>query len=326
MTFRKYLSQVSDGVFLFAAPRTRFANWRRSGNIILLQGEQGISLIDSGGNAAKQHLIPLVNRFLDDSNGEVHCLHTHGHIDHMAGDPILTDRFQAKIWASEEAVPFVRAQTPLLLDMERPFMVVTFRELFLAPEWFVEGVMRLTMGRNHPTDTVHVVRDDTDPAGTGFQPLPLPGHHPGHIGFFHRERGILVAGDLLDPRHRMKPVLTAPSSDFELMGNTLEVVLSLSPQILILGHGNPFVGEEAVRNAIERSLETLRNAQHKVIESLESEPLTLGGLSTRLQRQGLGPGDVFRRMFIHSILRHLLSRDRVLRTPTQKGMVEFSLR
>ncbi len=326
MTFNKYLDEVSEGVSLYTAPRARVAGWRRSGNIVLLRGEEGIVLIDSGGNAAKQHLIPLVNRVLDDTSEEVHCLHTHGHIDHIAGDPTLTNRFQSKIWASEEAVPFVKAQTPLLLERERPFMVVAFRELFLAPEWFVKGVMRLTMGRNHPIDEVHVVRDDTDPARTGFQPTPLPGHHPGHIGFFHRERGILIAGDLLDPRHRMKPVLTAPSSDSELMGNTLEFILSLSPQILILGHGNPLVGEETVRKAIDRSLETLRNAQQKVIDSLDSEPMTLGNLSTRMQRLGLGPGDVFRRMFIHSILRNLVSTNRVLRTATKKGKVEFSLK
>jgi glyoxylase-like metal-dependent hydrolase (beta-lactamase superfamily II) len=161
---------------------------------------------------------------------------------------------------------------------------------------------------------------------TRFHPLELPGHHPGHIGFLRKEDSIMIAGDLLDPRHRMKPGLTAPSSDFRSMRETLEAVQKISPRILVPGHGNPLIGEEAVRRAIEQSLEILNRAERKVIDCLESVPMRLEELSSELQRLGLGPGDVFRRMFIHSVLKHLLAENRISKKVTEKGKAEFSLR
>ncbi|MHA2379595.1 MAG: MBL fold metallo-hydrolase [Candidatus Thorarchaeota archaeon] len=325
MTFNKYLSEISDGVLLFTAPRTRVASWRRSGNVAILPGERGVVLVDSGGNAAKEHLLRLLRSILDGRSQEVHCVHTHGHIDHIAGDPTLIDRFQAEIWASEEAIPYVRAQVPILIEREHSHMVASFRELFSAPEWFVKGVMRLTMGRSRPIDSIQATQNGDELMETGFHPLQLPGHHPGHIGFFKKEDNVLIAGDLLDPRHRMKPGLTAPSSDFTSMRETLESVLKLSPRILVLGHGNPLIGEESVRRAVEQSLETLDRAERKVIDCLESAPMSLGDLSSELQRLGLGPGDVFRRMFIHSTIKHLLGERRISRKPIEKRRVEFSV-
>lgn len=323
MTFSEHLSEITDDVLLYTAPRARFANWRRSGNVVVLLGEEGVTLIDSGGNAARQHMLHLVRSLVDERPQAVHCAHTHGHIDHIAGDPALVDHFQAKIWASEEATPYVEAQAPILIDREQSHMIVSFRELFSAPEWFVKGIMRLTMGRGCAIDSVQAIHDY--PMETGFHPLELPGHHPGHIGFLRREDRILIAGDLLDPRHKMKPGLTAPSSDFRLMRETLKTILKLSPQKLILGHGNPLIGKESVDLAIKQSLEVLDRAERMVMGCLESMPMCLGELSLALQRLGLGPGDVFRRMFIHSVLKHLLAENRISKEVTEKGKAGFSL-
>jgi len=324
MTFSEHLSEISDDVLLYTAPRARVASWRRSGNVVLLLGEERVTLVDSGGNAAKQHLLQLVDGIVNQRPQAVHCVHTHGHIDHIAGDPTLVDRFQAEIWASTEAIPYVQAQAPILIEREQSYMIVSFRELFSAPEFFVKGIMRLTMGRSRAIDSVQAIHDG--PMETGFHPIELPGHHPGHIGFLSREDSILIAGDLLDPRHRMKPGLTAPSSDFKSMRETLEAVLKLSPRTLVLGHGNPLIGEETVNRAIQQSLEILSRAELKVSDCLESLPMCLAELSSELQKLGLGPGDVFRRMFIHSVLKHLLTENRISKKVTEKGKVEFSLR
>ena len=324
MTLSETLSEISDDVLLYTAPRARVASWRRSGNVVFLLGEEKLTVVDSGGNAARQHLLRLVEVLLNEKPMAVHCVHTHGHIDHIAGDPVLAGSFQAEISASEEAIPYVQAQTPTLIEREQPQMVVGFRELFSAPEWFVKGIMRLTMGRGSAIDSVQSIHGG--PTETGFHPMELPGHHPGHIGFFREEDGILIAGDLLDPRHRMKPGLTAPSSDFGLMRETLQTVLKISPRTLVLGHGNPLIGEEAVSRAIERSLEILHRAERGVVDCLESSPMHLEKISSNLQRFGLGPGDVFRRMFIHSVLKHLLAEDSVSKQVTERGKAEFSVR
>ncbi len=323
MTFGEHLSEICKDVLVYIAPRARFASWRRSGNVVFLLGE-GVTLIDSGGNAATHHLLQIMSRIEKQRPQAVHCAHTHGHIDHIAGDSALVDRFQTEIWASAEAIPFVEAQTPILVEREQSHMIVSFRELFSAPQFLVKGIMRLTMGRSHTIDSVREFQDG--PMETGFHPLELPGHHPGHVGFLRREDGILIAGDLLDPRHRMKPGLTAPSSDFKSMRETLEAVLELSPRLLILGHGNPLIGKETVSWALEQSLEILDRAERSVIECLDSMSMCLEELSSELRRLGLGPGDVFRRMFIHSVLRYLLAEDHISTRVTEKGKTEFSIR
>ncbi|MFX1603366.1 MAG: MBL fold metallo-hydrolase, partial [Promethearchaeota archaeon] len=157
MTFSEHLSEVSHDVLLYTAPRARFASWRRSGNVVFLLGDEGVTLIDSGGNAARQHLLHIVDSLVNEKRQSVHCVHTHGHIDHIAGDRVLVDRFQAEIWASEEATPYVEAQAPILIDREQSHMIVSFRELFSAPEWFVKGIMRLTMGRSSAIESVQAI-------------------------------------------------------------------------------------------------------------------------------------------------------------------------
>jgi glyoxylase-like metal-dependent hydrolase (beta-lactamase superfamily II) len=95
-----------------------------------------------------------------------------------------------------------------------------------------------------------------------------------------------------------------------MMKESLESIQKLRPALLIPGHGNPIVGEDNIQTAIDRSLHILREALEAVTSILEIEGCTLPELSSRLTRKGLGPGDVFRRMFIHSILRHLMETGR----------------
>ncbi|MFX1369707.1 MAG: MBL fold metallo-hydrolase, partial [Promethearchaeota archaeon] len=288
------LSTISDGVHLLIPPPDRIAGWRRSGNVVLLEGEEALVLIDSGGPSLKRQLAKTVPNFLRNDMKKVHCFHTHGHIDHMAGAPMLKELFGAGIWAPAEAVPFVEKQSPIFMERERQSLVVGFRELFTAPSWFVKAAMRVTLGRAKPLSSIETLVDTSALRDTGFRSIPLPGHHLGHTGFFDDEKLILIAGDLFDPRHRMKPILSSPSSDFQQMKESLETVLRLSPAYLLPGHGSPMIGKESIQKGVEMSLSTMHEALEAVESILEKERCSLPELSSRLTRMGLGPGDVFR--------------------------------
>jgi glyoxylase-like metal-dependent hydrolase (beta-lactamase superfamily II) len=318
------LLEISDGVYLFVPPPDRIAGWRRSANVALLEGERSLFLIDTGGPSARKQLAEIVREFMQDKEYPVHCIHTHGHIDHMAGAPSMKEMFGAEIWAPSEAIPFVEQQSPIFLEREHESLVVPFRDLFTAPSWFVLAAMRVALGRTRSLESVGDLDDVPGLLSTEFRPIELPGHHHGHTGFFNDQNGILIAGDLIDPRHRMKPILTSPSSDFQMMKESLESVQRLSPAMLIPGHGNPILGEDEIQSAIERSLLILDEALEAVTVILEDEACSLPELASRLTRMGLGPGDVFRRMFIHSILRHLVDMKRLHRQ-TDRRKVLFSL-
>ncbi|MHA2020403.1 MAG: MBL fold metallo-hydrolase [Candidatus Thorarchaeota archaeon] len=317
------LSTVAEGVHLFIPPPDRIAGWRRSGNVVLLDGERALFLIDTGGPSARKQLVEIVRGLVKGEDESVHCVHTHGHIDHMAGAPIMEEKFNAKIWASRDAIPFVEKQSPIFLEKERESLVVSFRDLFTAPSWFVRAAMRAALGRTRSLTSVGCLDNVPGFLNTGFHPIPLPGHHCGHTGFFNEEKGILVAGDLIDARHRMKPILTAPSSDYQMMKESIESIKRLEPVLLLPGHGNPIAGKDNIQTAIERALHTLMEAIGAVTSILESEACSLPELSSRLTRMGLGPGDVFRRMFIHSILRHLMETGRANKQ-TLRGKTLFS--
>lgn len=319
------LTEISIGVLLFVPPPDRIAGWRRSGNVIILNSSDALYIIDSGGPSVRNQLLTIVNNLLSNNGRPVHCIHTHGHIDHMAGARELQNKFKADIWASEEAIPFVESQAPLDIEKERESLIVAFRELFTAPSWFVKAAMWVALGRTHPISSVKLLDKSSNIKETGFHPVELPGHHQGHIGFYNEDESIFIVGDLIDPRHKMKPILTAPSSNFIGMKTSLKTVLRIAPEILLPGHGEPIIGEEAVHSAILKAQETMEAAHNKVIEVLESKPSSLPELSNLLLRMGLGPGDVFRRMFIHSILRNLVSVGKVSKQQSSRRKTIFSI-
>jgi glyoxylase-like metal-dependent hydrolase (beta-lactamase superfamily II) len=319
------LTEISNGALLFTPPPDRIAGWRRSANVILLNNSDTLYIIDSGGPSVRNQLVSIVNDLLSDNGRPVHCIHTHGHIDHMAGVRELRRNFDAEIWASEEAIPFVESQSPIYIEIEIESIIVSFRELFTVPSWFVRAAMWVGLGRTRSLSSVRPLDKTSKIGETGYHPVELPGHHHGHFGFYNEDDSIFIVGDLIDPRHKMKPILTAPSSDYEGMLTSLETVLQIAPETLIPGHGDPILGEESVQMAILKAQETMQTAHDRVIEILESGQATLPQLSKLLLRMGLGPGDVFRRMFIHSILRHLVGIGKVSRQRSSRGKTVFSV-
>ncbi|MFW9794831.1 MAG: MBL fold metallo-hydrolase [Candidatus Thorarchaeota archaeon] len=319
------LMEISKGVLLFVPPPDRVAGWRRSGNIVFLNNSEELYIIDSGGPSARDQLVTITNTLLSENERAVHCIHTHGHIDHMAGARELQDKFGAEILASVDAIPFVESQAPINQELEKESIIVTFRELFTAPSWFVRTAMWVALGRTQIISSVKKLAPASSIGETGFRSIELPGHHHGHTGFYNEDEGILIVGDLIDPRHKMKPILTAPSSDYAGMKSSMKTVRQLLPEILLPGHGDPIVGEEAIQNAILRAEDTMLSAHSKVIEILESKPSTLPELSKHLLRMGLGPGDVFRRMFIHSILRDLINTGKATKEKTSRGKTLFAI-
>ncbi|MFX1439460.1 MAG: MBL fold metallo-hydrolase [Promethearchaeota archaeon] len=319
------LNEIADGIHLFIPPPDRIAGWRRSGNVVILDSDKSLFLIDSGGPSARKQIKSIVRSFLASGSQDIYSIHTHGHIDHMAGAYLLQESFEASIWAPEEAIPFVMKQSPIYLEREQELLVVSFSELFTAPSWFVRGAMWATLGRNRPLFDVKPVGSCGNLDETGFRQVALPGHHFGHTGFYSDEEGILIAGDLIDPRHKMKPNLTSPSSDFVELRDALHIAGKLAPSTILPGHGFPIQGDDEIQQAIEEAEAIMDGALQAVIEILEKAPSTLPEISNRMVRKGIGPGDVFRRMFIHSILRHLMETRTVSRQTEARGKTVFSI-
>ena len=131
--------------------------------LYLLVGSEKALLIDTGAVADPQ--IPLARTVLALLPGEgtsrmpLLVVHTHGHGDHLAGDPQF---------ASLPSVQIVPAE----LDKVRAF--------FGFAEW-PNGVAHLDLG------------------GRAVDVIPTPGHHPTHLVFYDDRTGLLFSGDFLLP-------------------------------------------------------------------------------------------------------------------------------
>jgi glyoxylase-like metal-dependent hydrolase (beta-lactamase superfamily II) len=135
------------------------------GNFLyLLVGSDKALLIDTGA-VAESARMPLAKTVLEllpsEDKGKIPLLvvHTHGHLDHHAGD------------AQFASLPSVKV-VPADLQSVKGF--------FGFDNW-PEGIAQLELGNR----TVDVI--------------PTPGHHPSHVAFYDRRTGILFSGDFLMP-------------------------------------------------------------------------------------------------------------------------------
>ncbi len=135
------------------------------GNFLyLLVGSDKALLIDTGAVADSARM-PVARRVLELLPGEgkakipLLVVHTHGHLDHRAGD------LQFASLPSVKVVP---------ADLE------SVRGFFGFDKW-PDGIAQVELGSR----TVDVI--------------PTPGHHPSHVAFYDRRTGILFSGDFLMP-------------------------------------------------------------------------------------------------------------------------------
>ena len=146
---------------------------------------------------------------------------THVHWDHLGGHQYYPD-----FYAHEAELDWLNGKFPLSRE--------TVREMVLdrcdPPEDF--DIERYEMFQGTPT---RVLRDGDviDLGGRRLEVLHTPGHSPGHMCFFERERGYLFTGDLV-----YKDVLFAyyPSTDPAAYLTSMERVAALPVKRVFPAH------------------------------------------------------------------------------------------
>lgn len=135
------------------------------GNFLyLLVGSNKALLIDTGAIADPTQM-PLAKRVMellpeqDNAKMPLLVVHTHGHLDHRAGDSQFASRPSVEI-------------VPTSLEPMRAF--------FGLANW-PDGIAQVELG------------------GRTVDVIPTPGHHPARVAFYDRRTGILFSGDFLLP-------------------------------------------------------------------------------------------------------------------------------
>lgn len=100
-------------------------------------------------------------------------LNTHCHIDHIAGNRFVSDTYRLLPILHRLDLPVLKMQEQVSMMYGLPF------DKSPEPEKFIEEGELVTFG------------------STTLEVLFTPGHCPGHVTFFHRERRSILSGDVI---------------------------------------------------------------------------------------------------------------------------------
>ncbi|WP_128100822.1 MBL fold metallo-hydrolase [Paenibacillus sp. DCT19] len=157
---------------------------------VMLRDEDGITLVDTGmiGQFAE------LQSALEEAGAKLHeikrIIITHQDIDHIGNLGALVEAVpDVEIWAHADETPYLQGKLPLIKFTPE-------RRAMLAPPT-LELAEQLLSG----LPSLHIARilEDGDilPLQGGVQVIHTPGHTPGHICLYFREKQFLLAADEL---------------------------------------------------------------------------------------------------------------------------------
>lgn len=213
-------------------------------NVYLWTGPGGPSLIDAGMPGSVDKLIAEL-RTLGIAPADLRrILVTHGDLDHIGGLKRLQAQSQALICC--HAVEETYARGHKLKPAPPSVLGYLTRPLFLLIDRIYKpGATRI--------DEL-VIEGHVTPEG--FTILHTPGHSPGHMALWHKERGLLIAGDALNNRNGKlgaPPPIVTPK--LAMARESIVKLGKLNYEVACFGHGPPLrSGADAAVAAFAQTL------------------------------------------------------------------------
>lgn len=214
---------------------TLFERGWLSSNNILITGSSGASaLIDSGYCTHADQTVDLVEKGLGGRRLGL-LLNTHLHSDHCGGNAALQRRHPAL----QTLIPSGSAEAVRLWDTEALSYASTGQQ---CPRFSFDGVVR-------PGENLRL-------GDWTWEVHGAKGHDPHAIVLFQPDNSVLLSADALwqNGFGVVFPELEGLSA-FDEVGQTLDCIESLSPEVIIPGHGGAF---EDLQLALERARSRLR--------------------------------------------------------------------
>lgn len=201
----------------------------------LLNGRERSLLIDTG--LGISDIYDEVKRLTDQP---VTAIATHIHWDHIGGHKYFPD-----FYAHRAELDWLNGKFPLSVEAVRK----TVADRCALPDGFDVNDYAIFQGKPTRVLTDH---DVIDLGGRKIEALHTPGHSPGHLCFWERDRGYLFTGDLV-----YKGTLFAyyPSTDPEAYLESLRKIAALPAQRLFPAHHAADIQPEIMirmRDAFER--------------------------------------------------------------------------
>lgn len=170
---------------------------------------------------------------------------THYHPDHYGFAGILQEWSGASVFISQQE--FQKVQSLWNRKDGNPAQIATFFKQFGFPEGQLADITKHMEGfcpfiEPHPQVQFITAGDQILIGGERFHILHTPGHSEGHLSFWHEEKGIFLAGDVLLPKITPNiPLL--PNGDpnpLQTFFDTLDRLKDMPILCVYPAHGTPF--------------------------------------------------------------------------------------
>ena len=243
--------------------------WLSSNNVVFLEGDEA-ALIDSGYVVHAGQTVALLEQALA-GRRLTRLFNTHSHSDHLGGNAALTAAFGCRVIV------------PAGIDAT-------------IAEWDEEALLLSPLGQS-ATRFCHEATisagDEVELGGLFWRALAVPGHDMDALAFHNPERRLLISGDALW-RNGFGVIFSELLGHPEDAGGlkaareTLDQLARLPVDVVIPGHGAPFV---EVEDAFARAYRKLAAFENDV-ELLARHALKVILVFALLERRQLARADL----------------------------------
>ena len=257
--------------------------WPNPANIYALPDESGFALLDlgCGGASGPDFLMNGLKHWGLDLGALHTVVLTHAHPDHMGALANVLERSGSRVLIHEQDKPQLMDPARLSLTFDIDLAVDMSRES-PDPEKYVDfsldgffNIFGCPMSSGPAAETM-AAGDEIVLGGAAYEVIHTPGHSPGHVSLFSRERSILFSGDLVGPSPAWyNPACGGVSAYLESLDK-----LSARPANLMPPSHGPVIDNPP--EAVERIRSKLLRRENLLLGALEQGPMTFWELNQAL--------------------------------------------
>lgn len=194
-------------------------------NTYVISDETGEGVIIDPGCYERQEKADLTN-YIESNNIKIkYLLNTHCHIDHVLGNHFVKETYKVPLLIHPKDEPVMKA-----VKVYAPnYGFAAYTDVI--PDAYINEGDNISFGSSI------------------LKVIHLPGHSPGHVGFYHEKSNSLLSGDVLFEQSIGRTDL--PGGDFNTLINSIQKKIFALPDAVVVypGHGNhTLVGEEKINN------------------------------------------------------------------------------